>query len=538
MELVRRQELIRASATDAQDNPGGCGLYAAAKARPKVRAAAWQLRYDGQPFMLRVIRESAVHLHGDDRVSTWEGLQAALKERIAPWDLHPGVRIYVEHAVEHYLDAHDELAARFGEARFARFDPTAGGDGRELTAWAPLYQYQDGTREVRRMRLRSARSSAGPEDDRWSAVAAHAAAGQAMRLPASLIRVVEVGLFDGSTEITFEGTPQQAYERYAAHVRPVIQLFLHSVDARPGRNCHRCKLAGCCASLVDETRVLGQESAGTHTRSVSASDLELYSKCAARWYLERVCHLPKDDDGIPSTASERGRAVHRWLADAHARNTPCIASDTGSYDAPETFTGSLGPDEYEQVRDFLAAHVGSCPLDGVQGLSLETPVYGYDAAADVIIASQPDLVYVDSAGRVVIRETKTAVEMPEDANDAFDRFFAVAWLINIAKFAKGAFGESADLPRVELEVITPERSQVFTWQPQDEGVARMAHSDVRQHVSAWHHDAAWPASPGPQCSWCPVRRWCPDAADPDAAPAGQPYLEDEPCAGMPPGSPE
>lgn len=537
-ELARYDGPLRVWAGDAEQHPSRCRVFSAAKVRQRFTAEGWQLRYSEQPFMLGVIRDIIVALHRDDRTATWEGLQEALAEQMAHHpSLHPGVKAYIPHAVENYLDAHDEIAALHSEMQYITMDPVTGDSRRQLKVWAPLYRAADGTREIRRLRTSAARSSKGPQDDRWTMVAAYIASKLQMKT-APAIRVVEVGLHDGSTEIVFQGTPDEVRARYDEYVRPVIQGLLQPGDYRPGQSCQKCKLAGCCPSLRDLTGCLGQKRPGPHTRSVSAADLELYSKCAARWYLEWVCLLPREYSS--SDAAERGTLIHTWLAQAHARGTRCTEADLTPYDDEGTFTGTLTESQYAKAHDFLVAHARSCALDSEwETISIESPVYGYDAAADVVIASQPDMVCRDSSGRIIVHETKTTTEMPADKKDAFDRFFAVPWLINMAGTDKDVFGESHVLPRVELEVITPKDSRKFVWDLEhDDDTVRMAHADVRRRAGAWNRDITWSSAPGPQCTWCPVRRWCPDAADPDRAGGEQLRLSDEPCAGLPQGSPD
>ncbi|MFG2825639.1 PD-(D/E)XK nuclease family protein [Kitasatospora sp. NPDC048365] len=533
-QLSGYQGELRVWASDAENHPARCSVFSAAKARRGFTAQEWRRRYSDAPFMLKVIRQIIVALHRDRRTTTWEGLQEALQEQMAKrTDLHPGVRKYVAYAVEQYLDAHDVPPLQYEGLKFFSLDPSVGSQGRELVAWALLYSSPDGFREVRRLRVKKARGSMGPEHDRWAAAAAHIAAGVWMEIPPTRIRVVEVGLFDGSAEVVFEGTPEEARARYDTYARPIIQSLVQPVDYRPGQSCKDCKLAGCCPSLHDFSGCLGQKKPGTHTRSVSAADLELYSNCAARWYLEKDCFLPKED--ASSEAADRGRIIHRWLAEAHARGGKCAESDVAAYGESGTFTGTLTEEEYGKARDFLIAHARSCPLvDGVEVVSIESPVYGYDRDADVVIASEPDLVYREADGRIVVRETKTTTEMPEDAGETFDRFFAAPWLINIASTANDAFGNSSGRPRIELEVITPDESRTFAWDlEQDAEAARIARADVRRRASTWNRDASWSAAPGAQCTRCPVRRWCPDAADTDGDAGDRLRASDEPCAGLP-----
>ncbi|WP_328663253.1 PD-(D/E)XK nuclease family protein [Streptomyces sp. NBC_00328] len=538
-QLQLHQGRLRVWASDAESHPAHCGVFSAAKARRDFAVEGWERRYGDEPFMLGVIRDIVVALHRDVRTITWEGLQEALNEQMAlrSDNLHPGLRRYVAHAVEQYLDAHDALEAQHGEMRFTTLDPVVGGQGREIKVWAFLYSNGDGVREIRRLRMKRARSRT-EESDRGATVAGYVAARLQMRVPPTGIRVVEVGLQDGSTEVVLEHSYEDALALYEAQGRPVIRQLISPTDYGPGPSCQKCKLAGRCPSLQDLTDCLGQRRPGPSTRSVSAADLELYSKCAARWYLDMQFRLPTEDN--PSEASDRGRIIHRWLDQAHTRGTQCTERDVAPPDQEGVFTGSLTADEYAKAREFLVAHSRSCPLaEGSEVIAVEPPVYGYDAKADVIVAARPDLVYRDPSGRVVVRETKTTTQMPADESDAFDRFFPIPWLINIARTAKDAFGESDTFPRIELEVITPSEARVFTWDVErDQDMVRMAQAEVQLRTRTWIRDTSWAPSPGAQCTWCPVRRWCPDAADLDYRAHEQPQSDDEPCAGLPTGSPE
>ncbi|MEY9490897.1 hypothetical protein RKD26_006776 [Streptomyces calvus] len=538
-QLRLHQGRLRVWASDAESHPVHCGVFSAAKVRRDFTVDGWKRRYGDEPFMLGVIRDIVVALHRDTRTLTWEGLQEALSEQMARHcgNLHPGLKRYVAHAVEQYLDAHDELEALHGPMRFITVDPVSGSQGREVKVWALLYASSDGVREIRRLRVKRARSRT-EESDRWATVAGYVVARMKMQVPPTTIRVVEVGLQDGSTGVVFERSYEETLDLYEVQGRPTIRQMIAPADYGPGHSCQKCKLAGRCPSLHDLTGCLGQRRPGPSTRSVSAADLELHSKCAARWYLEMQCRLPTGGD--PSEASDRGRIIHRWLDQAHTRGTPCTEQDVAPLEQAGIFTGALTKDEYARVREFLVAHTRSCPLaEGVEVIAVEPPVYGYDATADVIIAARPDLVYRDANGRIVVRETKTTTQMPKDEVDAYDRFFPIPWLINIARTAKDAFGKTDAFPRIELEVITPDEARVFAWDVErDEDAVHMAQAEVRLRARAWVRDTSWAPSPGAQCTWCPVRQWCPDAAELHYRAHEQSPPQDEPCAGLLSGSPE
>ncbi|MBZ6130708.1 PD-(D/E)XK nuclease family protein [Streptomyces olivaceus] len=516
--LVGRAHILKISATDVQERSSTCGMGGALKVRPDVVSSEWRRRRDeSHPFLGGVIREAACALHDDPRVETWEGTHAAIQERMAAVSLHPATRSYAERAIANYLEAHEVLSAETPGLQFRCFDPKVFPEpSGTLTVWAPLYESPNGVREIRKIRLGGVRAK--PEKpDRWTVVAAHVA-GLFPPQGISLIRVVEVGLKDASYQVLFEATPEVVRSTFTEVALPYLQKIISADSVHPGTFCKDCKIAGCCDALDRWDGFLGQTTQGAATRSVSARDIELYEICPAQWFLTYSQFLPRKT--TPGAASHRGRLIHEWIARAHSRRRKCTAEDVGAFREKETLTGPISEDEYAEIQPYLAQHVEVCPLStGSQVISIEAPLYGYDASADVIIASTPDIILVDDDGSLVIRETKTTSrEIPQDSAEAFDKFFASAWLLNL--FASGYRGpyQSASA-RLELEVISTEESNVFTWDLSDAGVLRMARKEVRLRSKSWHRDTTWEANPGKHCTWCPVRSWCPEAETEDAVDA-------------------
>lgn len=521
--LEGRSDVLKISASDAQDRPNGCGAHGALKVRPSLVAPDWSRRYDNsQPFLLGVIRDIATKLHTVSGLDSWEVLDAAITAELSQYPLHPGSRAYARHAIENYTDAHELINEVVGPLHFRLFDPqVAVGPNNVLSAWTPVYENGAGTREVRRLRFGSVRKT-GLRPDRWTVVAAHVAALARPSGGVERVRVTEIGLGDGSHQVLFDGTPQHAQANYDELALPALREITAARSMTPGYSCKDCKIAGCCGTIEKFDGFLGQKQPGAGTRSVSARDIETYEHCAAQWHLSLSCHLPKEN--ISGPASDRGRLIHHWIATAHSRSQKCSETDVGDFDSPTTFTSSLSAGEYLEVRDYLGAHVANCPLNaGAQMISIEAPVYGYDKSADVIVASEPDMIYVDADDALVIREVKTtAGELPKDNGEAFNRFFAVPWLLNL--FGSGYRGPyDSDTARFELEVISQGESRLFTWDLRDAGILRMARAEVRLRAKLWHRDTTWASSPGKHCGWCPVRRWCPDSMtdEPGGIPADE-----------------
>ncbi|MFF9600943.1 PD-(D/E)XK nuclease family protein [Streptomyces sp. NPDC014684] len=521
---------LKVSATDAQDRPSGCGVHGAVKVRPAVKASNWQRRFDNSyHFTLGALREIACKVHDDPRIESWEGLSQAIQDRLKRYQLHPGVSSYASQAIENYVEAHEVITGEVGNLKFRYFDPQISASGRCLTVWAPLYESEAGVREIRRLRFGSAQTLSA-RNERWTHAAAFIAASIRSPQAVTRVRVVEIGLKDGSHEVVFDGDPEKAKAEYKRTTLGEVTKIIGATHMAPGYACGNCKLAGACHKLDPLNGFLGQKQPGVCTRSVSAQDIETHNVCPAQWYLTFQANLPRENSW--GVASERGRLIHLWMATAHSRSTPCSIADVGEYDDPSSFTSTLSREQYNEVRDFLHSHIASCPIQaGSQVISIESPVYGYDATADVVIASKPDMIFLDPDGTLVIREFKTTQKLPKDTAEAFDRFFATAWLLNL--FGSGYRGPyESNSTRFELEVLTPEDSAVFQWNTSDAATTRMARSEVRRRSKEWHRDNVWAAAPGKHCNWCPVSRWCPERLRDEQGDHHEAHA-DEPSSGFP-----
>lgn len=511
-----QSDLLRVSASDVQGLPHGCGLYGALKVRPKLKPTDWvRRRDDSQTFVLGIVRDVSLRLHDELGSSDWETLNRLVQIELAQYQLHSGDRNYIARAVENYLNCHEMSESELGTLRLRVCDPMAVPDvsvpSNQLTVWAPVYDSESGVREVRKLRFGKARPVA-KDVENWAITAAHIAGLFRPRGHLGRVRVVEIGLSDGSMETLFDDSPSMAESLYATKVFPVVSKIVAPNRPTPGNSCGRCKIAGCCTSLERLDGFLGQSRKGLATRTVSARDLEVYEKCPAQWYLSSN-NLPSESSVAPS--SERGRVIHEWLARAHMGSQTCDPSDLDAIDG--NFPPGLDERDYLDSREYVTQHAAVCPIgEGVQVIGSEVSVYGYDAQADAIVVSKPDLLYVDPDGIFVIRETKTTtLSLPGDAQEAFDRFFAVPWLLNL--IGSGYRGPCrSDKARLELEVLAPEDSRVFSWDLGDSRLLRMAKAEVRLRAKKWHRDTTWNSTPGEQCRWCPVRGWCPDATADEA----------------------
>lgn len=530
-DITGDKDVLKVSATDIGTD-SACGRYAALKVRPFVKAAAWQRSFiNGSPFPLADVLDLVAEAHRTDGLATYPQLRAWLSAALDRRGTHRLLRPYVEVAVENVLDAHDVIEAELGSLRLIVRNPLVGPTSGQLTSWGPLYTTEDGTREIRRVRIGSAHEDPSDADMRWAATAAHVAATFRPNDPPRRVRVVEIGAEDGSTKVLFDGTSAEATALFHVQARDKANEIVAQDHVVVCSSCGNCKAAGACTALLQVDRMLGQTGPGAASRSIAPTALEKYATCPAQWLLDANLHLPKENG--ESEAIARGNAVHRWLAAAHSRGTACMPGDLPDPDVGAGLglaEGVLKPEECDLARPYLVEHLDVCPLatHGAAVVAVEQPVHGWDATANTVAATKPDLLYrLDD--RLIIRETKTMQTAPTGPQEAYDRHLQVPFMLVL--IASGLAAEhGVKTGSVELEVLSPDGAQVWTWSTDDPVHLAVARADVRRAVESWHVDTTWPTRTGVHCTWCPVRRWCPDrdAWQAAATAAGGSPTDDEP----------
>lgn len=503
---------VKVSASDVAGSPQ-CGRFLALKTRPAVKAVdGWRRLFapwgEGKPVPVSDIIALVLEAHNRD-FDTYETQAAWLSDAIIAHKIHRLLQPYTRLAVDNVLEAHESIEAEIGSLRLIAVDLSVGTVNRQLAAWGPVYETADGIREIRRFRQGSVR--ADDNSEMWSVVAAYVAAAYHPVVPSRRVRVVEIGMQDGSSVVLFDGTAAEARAEFLARGQSLAAAAADDDHVVPCRSCGDCKAAGVCRALVPVDGMLGQSRRGLSSRSVSAGELEQYVRCPGQWLLDSGVHLPKEEsDG---DGAFRGRAVHRWLREAHSRRIPCTSADLPSPGSGLGLAdGVLTEAGYEVAYPFLMQHAGFCPLPG-EGTGLvqaEENIYGYDKYAEVVPVIQPDLLYRAGDG-LVIREFKTAERPYESGKDeAYDRHLQIAFEITMLNSGLLAhYGAGTGI--VELELLTNSGRFVWTWDASDPAVAAVAAGTVRRAAASWHVDKIWETQPGPYCAWCPARRWCPDS---------------------------
>ncbi|MCX2949753.1 PD-(D/E)XK nuclease family protein [Lentzea sp. NEAU-D7] len=523
--------LLRISASLAGQAEDTCPDYTAAKARPAV-SARFPVRYPKarlEDFPLARVQKvlDRVEFGGDSIDSALQDV-----ERCAP-PLHDMQRNFVRHAARSYLanqrpqDAPPVVPCRHEWAvRGTKGDRTW-----ESTAWGR--QYHDpatGLREFRFLVLGQTGEQSGKKD-RPAAQIAHAAHVAAFGQPAeraewnnqpyrllgaetvNWVRVAEVGLMDGSYELLFEGTPEQARAYFAEHAKDRITSLVRGGRQRPGASCLKCKLLTSCDALPKTPGLLGLPSRRSPwpLRKVSVSDLRYHSDCPgmAFGYSSR---LPRANEY--SLEAQLGKAVHWWLERNHRHG----AGECNAFDMPMA-DHRWGEDPYimsgEWARigsQMLGWHLDICPFNAgsITDVSIESDLAFHDTSANVVVVAKPDMLFHDN-GAVVWREIKTTQRDSRYHDDPLDAHPQLA--LATVLLADGHLGGDLAGARVELETLRPDSANLECIEPfhEPERVAK-ARRILHDLAEPWRSDEIFTARPtGRVCGTCPVSQWCSSA---------------------------
>ncbi len=484
---------------------GKCGLGLALKVRPNTKPDTGDWSKRKGPFTLDSFAEALKRVNW--RVQRGTDLWTAVgleKARLSA--MHNGLRLFLEHALDAYFEYHEARQEQLGPLQLIdTWVVVEEKSNSALSAWGALYESPHGNREFRRFRFDTARSAVTP----WAHIGARVAAKAAGRYPVRRIWITEVGLRNGIEHHVLSGiTAEDAEDLYERFGRDAAITATAGEDPTPGPGCSGCKITGACTALIRAPGFLGVDLPGSWTRSVSASDLEQYEQCPSRWYMQREIHLPHDiEDSAPLL---RGQAVHEVLALVHARGCACNMNDFPPPDGgPLVFADRvIDPAAYAIAYPYLVAHIASCQHQSeLEVIAAERTIYCYDPDADAVIATKADALW-RRGDALVLREIKT-VERDVDttADMIFGRYLAVAWGLGVlASGMASHFG--ARRGAVQLEIVSPTRSQVFVYSTDDIDLMKMARGRIRRLADKWLYDTTWEPNPNAHCGTCPVRRWC------------------------------
>jgi hypothetical protein len=540
--------------------PRACPEYLAAKTHPEVwPVQPWvdrrYSRYD--TFPLGMVLEAVRLVESGDVSSAAEepwssialrAVDASVVAGVANGDVHPAARVWAAHAVEMYLETAESLAdtgaplSPDGRRAVVYSNQT---EIREMAIWGLGYMSPDGSlREFRLLRLKTATGGRPRSAQELATVAYVTANGQRVldggkwsepfmvAGPDSApgrVRIVDIGLLDGSTAVLWDGSPEQAHAKFTAVGRPLVPTITDGGSQVPQRSCADCRVRPVCDGLPARPGLLGLPDHGTHPKVLAPSNLWTYRVCPAKYLLTTDVRLPAQAR-VESPSMVRGTHVHRWLEHAHARQRRCTFDDlptkTGELiDEAKRLSDDAGltGDETNDIRPYLRQHLDTCPYATIPDIGLGIPerdVTVDDTDADVLIVTRPDLLLATDGGPIW-RETKTASVMPtaEDL-DLLHGYPQVA--VAICILADRGLTDAAimDLSGpgrgvVEMELLTSSASRLARFDADDEQTVLAARRELAAATYAWHRDEDYLATPGTACQFCEVARWCPDAnADP------------------------
>ncbi|MFI5571486.1 PD-(D/E)XK nuclease family protein [Streptomyces sp. NPDC051740] len=394
-----------------------------------------------------------------------------------------------------------------------------GADQYERTAWGRQYTSGDGT--VRELWIPSLGQVKTDRPLLEVVAAAHVlATGVPARTPymerseplaspqpqPSRVRVLGVGLRDGSTAVLGDWDVEEVQWLFDLHVRGPMAKVADGRGRRPGSDCVRCEALAGCRDTPRAPGLLGAPGSARprKRRSVSVSDLRAYRDCPARYHLTRVLKLR--DGRTENEAIRRGRAVDAWLNACHGARPSVPCRDIP---LPDALPG-LDETELPAARAMIRAHRGLCPLDGLPATERVEPqrrVAVYDEQADVVVIAACDVVYTDDGG-VVIRETKTAAHRFGERRSLVETFPQLA--LAVLLLASGVLGGDPRRSRVELEVLRPDGARLEELDPCDGLTLDRSRQVIAELASDWAADEAYAAEPAPDfdCSDCEAARWC------------------------------
>ena len=523
--------LIRVSPAIVKAAERGCPAQVAAKARPGLYAERRVRRADHflETFPLGPVQAALDALEFPGSAVT----RQAVHEQDAA--LHPGLARFAAHAVRHYrpyVHGPDDPELRPVRHRWVA-KRCSGSLTWEQFLWGRCYESPDGT--FREFRFLSLDTAHRPEQMTAEvAIAAHTAAiGAPTPWPAPRewkrplepsgpppapgqirrVRIVEIGLSDGSHAVLFDGDPDAAKAAYDRQARGLLTQAVAGGPPVPGASCADCKALAFCPEPVHVPGLLGIAAAPAPLRTLSASDLRYHDRCPTQYHLRSI-NLPKAYEY--SAANERGQAVHAWLERTHrAAVAPCTAMDTPR--DQESWTAGGWTVTGEQARmgvRMRAYHADVCPFrHRITNVQPEPTLTFFDAHANTVILAKPDLLYSEE-GSPVWRETKTRQANPVRHQDIMRRFPQLA--LAVLLLHRGALKGDRASSRVELEVLYPDRiPDLYYLDPSDPDDVEEARKVLYALVRSWHADTTYPARPDKViCRSCPVSRWCPDAALP------------------------
>ncbi|WP_084965477.1 PD-(D/E)XK nuclease family protein [Thermoactinospora rubra] len=520
-------DVVRIGLPLLREEQDACASGRALRARQLLRDERRPRRKPVEDFFFKPVQGmlDAVEHHG-------QALEAAQRDSRHARNCHPMHAEWAREATSVYLAARaQEEAARVASGHAPTFpvaaewvsidrlrEPDARGITQyERTVWGRRYATGDG-----RLREIWIPSIGAANKDRSAVEIAAAAAVTATGVPARApyrqrykqldhdvvrperVRVVAVGLGDGSVEVLADWDAYEATDRFARLAKPRYAAVVDGRTLRPGSDCLACEGLSACTAIREVPGLLGVPAPARprKRRSLSASDLRCYESCPARFHLTRTLNIR--DGRAENEAIRRGRAVDSWLNERHRRQPriPCR-----ELPLPASLPGLAG-EEAAPALAMLRRHRAHCPLDGLPPdatVRSQWRLAAYDSTADVVVIADPDLLYTERGGWVW-RETKTAKTRSWGGRPLLRTYPQLA--LAVLMMASGVLGGDPRHSRIELELLREDGSACEEIDPFDETTVDQARTVITYLAAGWAADEEYAATPGEHCSECEVQRWC------------------------------
>jgi hypothetical protein len=289
--------LLRAYVSAARPGERSCLQYRAVKARPNVVDS---LRQSGkrrglEMFGLQALNDLLDMIEFEDL-----SVDQALRRLRSPGygrPPHPALARWAAGAATRWLAVGRELRDADGPALapaprewVVQWRPAPGAADQvthEVCAWGRRYVSTDlHVRELRIPRTRSVKGRRADDAERGAAAFVLAKGREVRRRPARFteahvlrppdqvqrVRVVEVGCEDGSHNVLFNDSPDEAVALYNKFARGQVRESVDGGEYRPGYDCADCALVAVCPAVPKRPGFLGIDDRSMPRRSWSATD--------------------------------------------------------------------------------------------------------------------------------------------------------------------------------------------------------------------------------------------------------------------------
>ena len=328
------------------------------------------------------------------------------------------------------------------------------------------------------------------------------------------VRIREIGCLDQSVALIVDTNPNDARNWFEQKTFNVVKERVNGGLAHPGTNCRGCKANIFCPTLPTKPGIIGITSYAPWPKSYSPSKLNIYRKCPRQYFLIEELGLRTLNEST-SQSQQRGLLVHQWLEYAHNRNQKCQESDLFIEDNLGELSKKLSwtNQDLEITREYLIQHIKNCSIDSNTKVVTEVEVIALDPDSDITIGTRPDILYVKN-DTLFWRELKTTSNIKDIENDLFFDVYpqlplAVKLAANncIPKQHLEKLGSFTNIV-VELELISPDKHKVISWDCDNSKVQNKSWSILAEQVDHWASDTLFAPSSNPPCNWCKVKDFC------------------------------